>query len=188
MVKWQKKFSIGVQALDEQHKILFRFINEINMAVKLNRGEKIVRNIISGLIDYCVYHFQCEEQIFDDYKYPGEKQHIFAHDPFVEKVLFIQAQVENNLITVGHELMQFLINWLSDHILTSDKKYGIWLINNRKFMEDYRDNNIKAFAQYYEIFKDDDTIPVISWDPDYILKFSDLGSELRKENIIERKS
>jgi hemerythrin len=125
---WNKQLSVGVQVLDDDHKKLVGMINELYDAVQAGRGKESLGKILDGLIEYVKTHFAREEQFFAQTNYPDTAAHKKEHDELTKQVLEVQKKYKAGANgTLSLELMNFLKNWLVDHLQASDGKYGPYL-------------------------------------------------------------
>jgi hemerythrin-like metal-binding protein len=79
--------------------------------------------ILNELIEYAGYHFSTEEKYFILFNYEYADEHIGEHQKFVEKVTDLQKKYVDHEIEISFELIDFLEDWLLDHLLTTDQKY-----------------------------------------------------------------
>lgn len=126
-IQWSDVFSVNIKLIDEQHKQLFRIINDLHSAWKENRPSEAIGNIFSGLVEYTDKHFKQEEELFDRYGYPETPSHMEAHRALVGKAVEIKDKFAKGQLKVDAEVMNFLKNWLNNHILRVDKKYSAFL-------------------------------------------------------------
>jgi len=98
-------------------------INELHCAMKMKMGAKQAGGILTRLADYTVYHFKNEETLFEKYQYPDRDAHKQYHDKLVAQVLEFKKELEEGRAALSMELMQFLTDWLRDHILETDTAY-----------------------------------------------------------------
>jgi hemerythrin-like metal-binding protein len=56
--------------------------------------------------------------------YPQRSQHIEEHERFSQRVVEIQKEFQRGKTNLSLEVMQFLKNWLTEHILKTDAAYG----------------------------------------------------------------
>jgi hemerythrin-like metal-binding protein len=129
---WSSKLNLGIAEIDDQHKELVKYINQLYKAMKLKQGTKKSGAILKKLADYTVYHFSNEEKLFNKYGYPETKTHLKAHEILVEKVLQFKSQFEGGKAALSMELMSFLMDWLKNHILKTDKQYVPFLQKKMK--------------------------------------------------------
>ena len=127
IITWNDEFSVGIQLIDDQHKRLIEIINELHDAMGKGEGAKAQAHILAELVDYTAAHFKEEEKLFDLYDYPEKFAHKAVHDKLTQQVIDFQKDYENGKTIISLVLMNFLKNWLMDHILNVDKRYTEFL-------------------------------------------------------------
>ena len=122
-IAWSDDLSVGLQEIDEQHKVLTNLINRLfNEAIMHKADRSVISGILNELVQYTIVHFAVEESLFRIFDYPGIEPHQKEHEQLKQKVVDFQKSFEDgNPIDV--ELMGFLRKWLKDHIMISDKRY-----------------------------------------------------------------
>lgn len=127
---WSDKLSVGVDSVDAQHKRLVAMVNELFDAMKGGHGKDALGKTLDGLIQYTVYHFSYEEKLFAQTGYADAARHKAEHEALTSQVLAIQEKMKSGAsFTLSMEVMEFLKNWLVNHILGSDKKFGPHLVS-----------------------------------------------------------
>jgi hemerythrin-like metal-binding protein len=124
LFKWDESFATHVPEMDEQHKKLFRMVNDLYKAMKAKRAKEALNGIVDELIIYTGKHFGDEEKLLAKVHYPDIAAHKQLHKDLVSKVLDVQKKLKSGQATVGIELLNFLKDWLVNHIKGNDKKYG----------------------------------------------------------------
>jgi hemerythrin len=124
LMQWNESLSVGVAEIDNQHQTLVSMINELSDAMKQGKGKDVVGKILNSLISYTVTHFQTEEKYFDLYRYPETAGHKKEHAAFVQNVSDFKDGFAKGKLSVTIELMNFLSDWLKNHIKGTDKKYS----------------------------------------------------------------
>lgn len=123
-IDWSDKdFSVGIVEIDDQHKQLVNLINELHSSMMARKAKEILGEVIDELIEYTAYHFSTEEKYFDQYGYEETDAHKKIHKDFVNEVLKFQKDVQSNKLFVSSKILNFLKNWLLNHIKVTDKKY-----------------------------------------------------------------
>lgn len=122
-LEWGAKYSVQVKEIDEQHKKLFALINCLNDAINEHNVKEKVEQILKELLDYSVYHFETEEKYFDKYKYVKSVEHKAEHNSFKEKMLEFGKKFHKDEIAVSFELIDYLEDWLIDHMMHQDQQY-----------------------------------------------------------------
>jgi len=124
LIEWTDSLSVNVAEIDRQHKKLIAMINDLNDAMRQGQGKDVAGKIINGLISYTETHFSTEEKYFDRFGYPEADGHKKEHAAFVQKVSEFNNGFEKGKLGLSIELMRFLSDWIKNHIMIVDKKYG----------------------------------------------------------------
>jgi hemerythrin len=125
-VVWTPKLSVGVDQIDDQHKIWFDKANELFEAGKEKRAKEYINTMIDFLDEYTKMHFKDEEAYMEKIKYPEIDAQKTAHANFISEL----AKLKNDYNEGGGNIIVILnankmvINWLTNHILNMDKKIG----------------------------------------------------------------
>ena len=123
IVAWQNAYSLGMPEIDEQHKALFKLIDDLwDALVKRTSVENQLR-LIEGLELYTITHFSQEETFMRVIKYPKFDTHKQMHDQFVERI----AEEKSRLLAgknISLDVLYFLKDWLINQILVSDQDYA----------------------------------------------------------------
>ena len=127
LMVWTDDLALGINIIDEQHKMLLEIINELHAGMCAQESTVILANIIQRLKEYTVKHFRQEETYFDLYSYPETTEHKEAHTKLLQKVLAFEEGLKSGKAKVSMEIMRFLKDWLVTHITGTDKKYAPFL-------------------------------------------------------------
>jgi len=128
LANWQDSYSVKIDQIDNQHKKLFGYINEIHEAMKNRTTKDELGKIIDKLVNYTVDHFRTEEKYFDMYNYPDKANHKVEHEVFIDRVNTFKDDFTSGKLLVSLEIINFLRDWLVNHINGTDKKYAPFLI------------------------------------------------------------
>ncbi|HEY5672954.1 MAG TPA: bacteriohemerythrin [Malonomonas sp.] len=123
IIIWKKEYSVGVADIDNDHKKLISMINQLHLAMGNDRGQALIKTIISDMLDYTKMHFAKEEAYMRQAEYLGLLQHFREHDNFVRKTQDLKQRSESGEFVLSLEVVQFLSDWLKNHILETDMKY-----------------------------------------------------------------
>ena len=126
---WKEELSVNVKMFDDQHKKLISLLNSIYDAMKKGEGKKVMGSVLDELVDYTKNHFSAEERTMTQFKFPGYEKHLKEHKDLTAQVLDFQAKYKNGAALISSELLQFLKDWLLNHIMKTDKEYGIYFEN-----------------------------------------------------------
>ncbi len=135
-IKWDEKYSVKVAELDDQHKQIIYLINKLSKVYRnsLNEGtlSTTVKEletqfyVLEELIKYTLYHFETEEKYMIKYQYPGYDFHKKEHENLTSKVKSIKNDFEMGKAINSENIIMFLWEWLTKHILESDKQYVLY--------------------------------------------------------------
>lgn len=120
---WSDELSVGIQEIDEQHKILAGLTNCLFKEAILHKADPaIIESILNELIQYTQIHFSVEESLFRIFNYPDLEPHQQHHNELKKEVIAIREKFLNGS-SVDLELMHLLREWLTKHIMIEDKLY-----------------------------------------------------------------
>ena len=126
LMAWNDSFATHVGDVDTHHKRLIDLINEIYRGIMLEKGKEVVDKTLNELVDFTVIHFVYEESLFDKYSYEDSKSHKEKHKTLLGQVGEFVGRYKQGE-EVSHELLSFLKNWLTKHIMGVDQKYAPYL-------------------------------------------------------------
>ena len=121
---WKDEYSVGIEAMDNDHKRLLNLINQLQTAVHYYTGKEFEEKALDELIDYTKTHFKREEQLLEDNDYADLAAHKEQHKQFIDKVNGLVEQYKKDSDTTVIEALDFLKDWLIKHINGTDKEYG----------------------------------------------------------------
>ncbi|MCX7066579.1 MAG: bacteriohemerythrin [Methylococcales bacterium] len=130
-VEWSDELSVGIEEIDEQHKVLVNLVNRLFDETVVHQAgtSAVMEEILHELIEYTVIHFAVEESLFRIFHYPATETHTRHHDELKAQVLDIQKKVKQGEASLNTELLMFLKRWLTNHILQEDKLYAPFLLS-----------------------------------------------------------
>jgi hemerythrin len=124
-ISWDKSLETGDPEIDEQHRELFRRIDQLLAATRDRRARTEVGRLLTFLGDYVVVHFEAEEKLMVDAEYPSLDAHRSEHQRFVEEYarLFEDYRADGPgpvfVIKFGNRVTA----WLCEHICRTDRRF-----------------------------------------------------------------
>ncbi len=122
-LEWDAKYSVGVEEIDNQHKVMFATINELVDAISEAPTREKISRIVEELVAYKKFHFATEEKYFKQFNYAGAEEHIQRHREFSAKLDDLSKQFADDPIQLAFNLVDFLEDWLIYHLMNADQKY-----------------------------------------------------------------
>lgn len=116
----------GIELIDGEHQQLFEIVEKAYKLVKSgSAGDNYdeVIGILNELKDYTKEHFQDEEEYMESIRYEGLEAQKNAHAAFIYKLESVDLlELDENPQKYMESLIEFLLGWLINHILNTDKK------------------------------------------------------------------
>lgn len=85
-ITWSPDFSVGIDIIDEQHKRIFGYLDEIEHAI-VTRNPAEVEHVVKSLVDYAISHNTFEESLMEKAGYPMFEAHHQVHEAFKARAL-----------------------------------------------------------------------------------------------------
>jgi hemerythrin-like metal-binding protein len=127
-IHWTEMMSVGVPALDDDHKTLIKLLNLLHRSIGDPEEYGTLGTVLEALVDYAEHHFAREEQLMQDCRYPLLESHRKIHQGITSKVIEYRRRYDEDHTSVrARECLNFLHNWLIEHICTKDMDYRPWV-------------------------------------------------------------
>ncbi|MBM9614362.1 bacteriohemerythrin [Desulfobulbus rhabdoformis] len=123
LITWDSSISFGIDAIDQQHHHLVDLVNKLHHAMRVRAGKSVLGATLAELAQYTVEHFKDEERMMEEAGYPKLDAHKREHEKLVAQVVDFQKQFESGSVTITLDLMNFLSDWLINHIKRVDRGY-----------------------------------------------------------------
>jgi hemerythrin len=121
-IDWKDSYKIGNADIDEQHINLFEIINRF-----IDATDKESMNLCEmHLFNYTRFHFGHEEKLMQSIGYPDTRAHRLQHLALLSRLNEISLQIADDKLDLK-EWTDFLSDWLTKHIATSDTKLAAFI-------------------------------------------------------------
>jgi hemerythrin len=127
---WKDEYSVGIFEIDSQHRRLIAILNRLYSEMWEENVNENIDTAITELMDYTMTHFKFEEALMDRYGYPKAAEHKAVHSKLTQEVYAYKSVIDKNRPVNPLEVIPFLKEWLSHHILQQDKAYVSHLLQN----------------------------------------------------------
>ena len=175
ILSWSPELETGNAIVDTQHREIFKLVQEVLDAASSSHGNLEIKIALGFLSKYAVNHFASEEELMAQSDYPKYAEHKEQHANFVKAVVnFIELyKREGDSVSVVDTVNDFVIGWLKEHIMTSDKamaryyneKTGISQVTAEKKLE-ISDVSIEKHPQIPNTEEIGTNLSQISWSKD----------------------
>lgn len=124
-LQWTPEMSVGVASLDDDHKFMLALLNDLEEGIAAGGAHETVTAVLDALLDYTDYHFEREEAMMRAAGYPDVDTHAHTHWVLKTQVTHIRERFVASPGSIhDREVLAFLRNWLTSHIMGRDKLYA----------------------------------------------------------------
>jgi hemerythrin len=123
MIKWNDNYSVGISMIDEEHKKLFGIINKVIDAKGHKDNPEELKEVLREMTDYTLTHFTTEEAYMKAFDYPEYQDHKEEHSDFSSEIMVYTYNVIKGNYQFANELIEYLKQWLINHIQVTDRQY-----------------------------------------------------------------
>jgi hemerythrin-like metal-binding protein len=124
IMPWSDMLSVGVRAIDQQHQTLVGILNDLGDVV-LGRDDAWDESVVlSKLLAYTENHFAFEEGLMRRIGYVAQDAHEQEHRALFQQVGDLMARAADGQHAGPQELLMLLRDWLSSHIMGTDRALG----------------------------------------------------------------
>jgi len=123
---WKAAFACGHEAIDREHRELFRLSNVLLGKLAIRTEEPLrFEEAFDALLAHVVQHFAHEEEILQGYAYGRLHEHAQIHQALVAQALKLRHPVDKESdVSVG-ALVDFLVTEVvARHMLNEDRKFA----------------------------------------------------------------
>jgi hemerythrin len=126
LLNWNEKLSVGVESIDDQHKILVDALNELHRAVMKGEQRNSTEPLLRSLLGYTRSHHAAEEQMMANVNYPELKQHRSLHRDLVQALEDYLVSIDRGEAAINIDALYGLRDGLTNHIQRVDGGYRAW--------------------------------------------------------------
>lgn len=120
---WKKEFESGDARIDEQHKVLFQYANQIKDMSLMGKDIEKETLMFEKIIQHVLVHFHSEEEILKAYGYPDLAEHHKIHESLIEEITLVRQAFGEGSLGVA-EVFNFLTDIvIAEHLFHEDAKF-----------------------------------------------------------------
>jgi len=122
LIMWREEFSVGVDAVDHEHREMIDLINSLDDAMEKNADHPAIVGTLGEIFARIAAHFALEEKVMRDARYSALESHKQDHEVLLDELLDIIDSVDADGRYDRADLSRTLDRWFSDHFRTHDAK------------------------------------------------------------------
>jgi hemerythrin len=119
---WKDEYSVGIEAVDHEHKQLIDLINRLHDELDSPGAKMTVPAFFGDLLKGISAHFALEEKFMRDGGYDGLDPHKGDHERLLDDLREIMDAFERSEDIDRVELAQRLDSWFSHHFRAHDAR------------------------------------------------------------------
>ena len=125
-MKWNKKYALGIAAIDAQHRQLFRLSDDLDAALQNGIRAEDLDALLLRLKQYATRHFTLEERKMADLNYAGLVEQQKTHEEFVHRFGELHQQLATDGLSeeLANLLQLELSGWIRNHVTGMDQQFG----------------------------------------------------------------
>jgi hemerythrin len=120
LLQWRSQYSVGIEAVDHEHRELIDLINRLHEAASARGSKDEVIAFFGDLYRGISAHFALEERFMRDRKYDHLDEHKNNHEQLLDDLRDIMDGFEQSGSLDDPLLAQTLDTWFSRHFETHD--------------------------------------------------------------------
>lgn len=122
LLHWEKRYSVGIEAVDHEHRELVELINRLHEQAKAQGSKVAVLGFFGDLYKAVSAHFALEERFMREKGYDQLRQHKGDHERLLDEIRDIMEDYEVNDLFEERLLAQRLDAWFSRHFESHDAR------------------------------------------------------------------
>ena len=130
-MKWIPEYNTGIDVIDDQHKRILDYINEI-VEISDHTDKDRIKQILDNIIDYTQSHFTFEESLQEEADYKYRVPHKRVHDLFIKKIESYELPSDDDM------LMQAVDQMICEVCMFNEHCYMGMCIANEEWREGMR--------------------------------------------------
>lgn len=122
-VQWNPALEVGEPDIDEQHKMLFQMIRDLEDKMADKQFAQGALDALQGMRIYAATHFSHEEELMTNGAYVDLPRHKGMHAEFIWEIDRFEEDARQNGEWASVDLLAYLVGWLTEHILREDTRF-----------------------------------------------------------------
>lgn len=131
--KWRKSYEVGISIVDKQHKELFDTMSNM-LDMPVHERPSHIKEMVEKLYRYSEEHFKTEEAMMKKFGYPEKiiAAHHKEHESMIQEIEKLTMHHYSDGFIFGNALLDFLKDWIINHLLGDDQDFADWARENGK--------------------------------------------------------
>ncbi len=118
-IQWEKRFEVGHERIDFEHRIFLGLIQNLDKDSKSGCDTEKIKRTLTEILRYAEFHFLSEENIMIDVGYPEYENHQTMHLDLTKDLLENLREYGQGTRDIS-TIIAFLYNWFVNHTVHED--------------------------------------------------------------------
>lgn len=120
LLQWKDRYSVGIEAVDHEHRELIDLINRLHDEVMTTRSQETIEAFFGDLFRGISAHFALEERFMREHRYDRLPQHKADHERLLDEIRDIMEEARKSDHINQSVLAARLDAWFSRHFESHD--------------------------------------------------------------------
>ena len=129
LFKWTKAHAVFINEIDAQHRNLMHMADDLHRAILAGAETPRTLELLKALIAAAEDHFNYEERLMRSSQYSAYDWHRQQHDTVRKRIHQFVPRIESGEGEAAMLLLEFLSDWLKEHINLTDRMMAAHLRN-----------------------------------------------------------
>ena len=129
LFRWSSAYSVYLPEIDAEHRAIFQLGHQLQKAMLAGASPDRLKPILDNLMEAKEQHFRHEERLMRAMHYDALAWHKQLHDAARKRSKALVKRIENGDTAATGELLQYLSDWMRDHVSVPDRMMGAYLRN-----------------------------------------------------------
>jgi hemerythrin len=123
--EWDSRLETGIGVIDEQHKELFKRIDQLELAIYQGKSRDELIKMMDFLDYYVEEHFNLEERVMKKNRYSDLAKHRLEHQDFRDtyEILKDEFKKKGTDSYLAIDVDKKIRNWWEHHVMEIDMAY-----------------------------------------------------------------
>lgn len=122
LLQWKDSYSVGIAAVDHEHREMIDLINRLHDALTAGAGALTVAGFLGEIYKAISAHFALEERFMREHDYDQLKEHKQDHERLLDEIRDIMESYEADPAGSSRRLSAQLEAWFTIHSKTHDSR------------------------------------------------------------------
>ncbi len=122
LLEWKTEYSVGVAAVDDEHRELIQLINALYAHLDERSNSAEIEKCLGAIHNAIAMHFALEERMMQEHGYDQFAEHKDDHEDLLDQLLDLMDGFVLDPASGQRALEEQLSSWFADHFSTHDAR------------------------------------------------------------------